>query len=233
MGSIARVAAGLAITELELATMAYVLCAIIIYGLWWNKPFNVERPLVVIIGTNLPDEMKQAWKSALLLRSKEFLMDTPLLYALTLLNPGGPRHTKKVAAAVYTTALVFSAVHLCAWNWEFPDAEAQFLWRVFASIACGASVFCMYSMYSMYTMGKKPFGSDNFEKAMVCLSCGRWDDLQWMPFLASCLAYVVSRLGLLGLTFYCFSAMPASVYEPLEWTRFLPHFHEVLLACFR
>jgi hypothetical protein len=32
---IARTSAGLPITELELATTAYVLSAVIMYGLWW------------------------------------------------------------------------------------------------------------------------------------------------------------------------------------------------------
>lgn len=45
--SIARVSVGLPITQLELATMALVVCALIMYASWWNKPFGVERMVIV------------------------------------------------------------------------------------------------------------------------------------------------------------------------------------------
>jgi hypothetical protein len=35
--------------------------------------------------------------------------------------------------------------------------------------------------------------------------------------------YVVARLGLIVLIFYCFCSMPAGVYETVHWTDFLPH----------
>ena len=38
------------------------------------------------------------------------------------------------------------------------------------------------------------------------------------------IVYIISRLGLIVLVFYCFSSMPASVYKTVDWTNFLPHF---------
>ena len=37
----------LAITQLELATMGFVGCALLMYILWWHKPFNVELPVTI------------------------------------------------------------------------------------------------------------------------------------------------------------------------------------------
>ncbi len=37
----------LAITQLELATMGFVCCALIMYILWWNKPFDVEHSVAI------------------------------------------------------------------------------------------------------------------------------------------------------------------------------------------
>ena len=37
----------LAITQLELATMGFVGCALIMYILWWNKPFDVEHSVAI------------------------------------------------------------------------------------------------------------------------------------------------------------------------------------------
>jgi hypothetical protein len=42
------VASGLSITQLELATMAFVACALIMYIFWWHKPFDVERSQVLV-----------------------------------------------------------------------------------------------------------------------------------------------------------------------------------------
>ncbi|KAK0732226.1 hypothetical protein B0H67DRAFT_464013, partial [Lasiosphaeris hirsuta] len=36
--SIARVYHDFGITQLELATMAFILCAFVMYIFWWNKP---------------------------------------------------------------------------------------------------------------------------------------------------------------------------------------------------
>jgi hypothetical protein len=40
---IVQTAVGLPITQLELATITFVVCALVMYLLWWDKPFNVER----------------------------------------------------------------------------------------------------------------------------------------------------------------------------------------------
>jgi hypothetical protein len=45
--SIARYSVGLPITELELATMALTFCALIMYILWWDKPFGVEHKVTI------------------------------------------------------------------------------------------------------------------------------------------------------------------------------------------
>lgn len=41
--SIARASQGLPITQLELSTIDFVICALIMYLLWWEKPFGVEQ----------------------------------------------------------------------------------------------------------------------------------------------------------------------------------------------
>ncbi|KAF8644301.1 hypothetical protein AX16_008560 [Volvariella volvacea WC 439] len=42
---IARHAQGLVLTEIELATLAFVALSVVTYGLWWDKPFNVGYPI--------------------------------------------------------------------------------------------------------------------------------------------------------------------------------------------
>ncbi|KAF4503072.1 hypothetical protein FAGAP_626 [Fusarium agapanthi] len=52
--SIARTAQGHAISQLELATLAFIPCALVMYILWWQKPFGIERRHVLL---RLPENM--------------------------------------------------------------------------------------------------------------------------------------------------------------------------------
>jgi hypothetical protein len=42
-----RVAQRLPLSLLELNTFAYAICTIIVYFIWWNKPLDIERPLLI------------------------------------------------------------------------------------------------------------------------------------------------------------------------------------------
>ncbi|KAL4936424.1 hypothetical protein BDV06DRAFT_93377 [Aspergillus oleicola] len=46
--SIARAAQGLPLTELELATLAFIPCAFVMYGFWWYKPFDSQRAFTLV-----------------------------------------------------------------------------------------------------------------------------------------------------------------------------------------
>ena len=42
--AVARTVSGLPLTLLEIHTVAHVICTFVIYGLWFQKPYNVNRP---------------------------------------------------------------------------------------------------------------------------------------------------------------------------------------------
>lgn len=199
--SIARVFAGLPITELELATMAYVLCAVIMYGFWWSKPFGAEDVIIVPRPARYRFFWEPHWsriKQVTDIRLGEFVFvgDTR--------KPAKPEDIFYFQQAVfYGVATAFAAVHLAAWNWEFPTEPTRIMWRVFG-IAATAAGPCSMAIFYSYS--------------------------QWMKvgFLGLtvivCVVYVVSRLGLIVLIFYSFSTMPAAVYETVEWTTYFPYF---------
>jgi hypothetical protein len=47
--TVARKASGLPVTLLELNTLAHVVCAVVLYVLWWDKPQDVKEPEVIRI----------------------------------------------------------------------------------------------------------------------------------------------------------------------------------------
>lgn len=48
--SVARVCQGVPISLLELNTVAHSLCALLIYLLWWDKPFDIGEPTLIVGG---------------------------------------------------------------------------------------------------------------------------------------------------------------------------------------
>ena len=114
------------ITELELATMAYVLCAVLMYAFWWHKPFGVEQITVI----ECKNEVKRGavthkWKRRHTLNNALFM-----LY--------DSRDSNLPVYIFYLITTAFSGVHFVAWNWTFPSIFARNLWRAFGIGATAA-----------------------------------------------------------------------------------------------
>lgn len=214
LSSIARVYHGYSITELELATMAFIVCALAMYFFWWNKPFGIEQRLVMVRVTGDPSPYSRpryteyqriddlSWKQFVDLMIRNDLMED------------GNITENYPTLALYLSGMAFSAVHVAAWNWTFPSRLIQILWRTSTVAAFGASFLPL---------------------ACVFLGiCYRWVSQDWLESAIAYLffgigyggvgIYVVARLVILFLTFYCFTAMPASAYEKVDWTGYIPHF---------
>jgi hypothetical protein len=277
-----RVSVGLPITQLELATMAFVVCALTMYLLWWNKPFGVESRTYIttvaydesvkrtiaerlykpykydnyLVNDNTiypeyfarelgfpgrgefvsKDELDKA-KHFVLKADREFHIqdltwnqfldlavpfELPSEYGLIPLlgimvgsvfgrpNSGQPNREPIVTLAFYATGTLFSAFHIAAWNWEFPSITVRMLWRIFAIAATSTYPFTLLYALMALLMSKTGTGSNELVSKII------------LSFVLA--IYVVSRIGLMVLIFYCFASMPAGVYETVDWLQFLPHF---------
>ncbi len=204
---IARAVQGLAITELELSTGAFVLCAFIMYLLWWEKPFDMERRIVVTGNTPCgqpacePIDRVGEW---------DLLDIDEGIYIQAFKDTGFTnfKYFSDILDSIFVGGVgaAFSAVHLVAWNWDFPSPLIRILWRAFALTAVVTSI--SLCLFLLLTKTDQPF-----IQGVVGLGGG-----------GCVLLYCASRLAILVLTLYCFSSMPASVYDQVDWVGFLPHF---------
>ncbi|RYP67005.1 hypothetical protein DL771_007501 [Monosporascus sp. 5C6A] len=144
VSSIARVHHGYAITELELATMAFIICALIMYIFWWNKPFGVEqRSLLVWVISSSDEPAPYGYVPGV--RLDPFKPDKRVSdldwddFKTLVLEFGVDHHLPSVA--LYLSGMAFSAVHVAAWNWEFPTPLIRTIWRAATLTALTAS--CM------------------------------------------------------------------------------------------
>lgn len=198
--SIARVSAGLPITELELATMAYVLCALIMYIFWWHKPFGVEHVTVIseVARENLRFGSK--WHRKPDVDSDEVL---ELFFGMV-------EEIKIQTVIFYGVATAFSATHLAAWNWEFSSPDVRILWRSFGLAATAAGPSTILCLFLILAIEKR--------------SGGNWGWAAMVTLIVSIIVYGISRLGLIVLIIYSFKSMPAGVYETVDWTNYFPFF---------
>jgi hypothetical protein len=207
--SIARVASGLSLSQLELATMAYIIPAAVMYGFWLEKPFGVEhvttlhRPSDKMSTDPVPSK-KTSWLD---------VMEN----AASL-----ERQFWKESATFYIVATLFSAFHLGAWNWEFTSPVARLLWRIFGVFATATSPYLVIVLVvgdkwvtfrratgkyvTLYLVGDKIVNS---------LSNG------WTMFFIMSL-YIISRCVLFVLIVYSLSSMPFGVYMTVDWTTYFP-----------
>jgi hypothetical protein len=112
---IGRWAQGLAVTTLELFTLGIVICAIITYSLSWEKPFDVQVPVVLIT----KDSILKEDRIDRLELSDTLDIEIPFLHKIGLL----------------AVCLGFGAIHVGGWNFHFPSMTEQLLWRI-SSVAC-------------------------------------------------------------------------------------------------
>jgi hypothetical protein len=219
-------------------TMAFVFCAIPTYLFWWYKPFDAERRHVIMChaSTILEHKHKSYQEGAdgyhfavlpitIHPGAKEIFPDEDDSRVddvntdgsddwLSLMFTYGYSHLARTMA-LYLVGAAFSAIHLGAWNWQFPSATIQLLWRVFGTISVASALACvpLVFMRRVYSKGWK-------NKLLAAV----FDRLVFGLFCLQYVVYFISRLVLLGLTFYCFTTMPTSVYEDVDWAGFLPHF---------
>jgi len=179
--------------------MAFVVCALIMYMLWWHKPFGVDRRTVLT--ASMYEDNTRLWGLVSVYRDTH-----------------RPDLTRKELTEIYfglekfTTGKLFSAFHIGAWNWEFPSPIVRTLWRTFALAATGTGPAAIF-LLSFYIVILEPKFPGDYAGAAIAIL-----------LLLLALIYIISRLALMVLIFYCFSSMPAGVYETVDWTKFLPHF---------
>ncbi|KAL8346490.1 hypothetical protein RB601_003822 [Gaeumannomyces tritici] len=193
---IARRAAGLHYSLLELVTISYVLCSAAMYALWWEKPYDAHN--VTILPIKNRGEVRYAvgeYRAVNL--TAQSLED---IYT-SLKSPGLLKHG---------TGVLFNGLHLLAWNWPFPDPNAWemgWLWRA-ASIA-STTVLPLWCLI-LRALDGMPLEQGLPQNVVFSL-------LSLFPLL-----YIICRLTIVGLVFYSVFSMPAGVYQTVQWTAYLP-----------
>lgn len=199
-----RLSQNKAITLLEVSTMAYVLCAIIMYGFWWNKPQDCTSPITIACTEDALGKASRStykdekWVEFLWAGRKSFLdfdtsgFDEWAISGSTLLIPA-----------------IFGAVHVSSWNITLPSQFELWMWRASALFCLiGPLVFILVTNLDLVNL-------ENLGNHLVFESV--------IPN-SLLVGYVIIRLFMIIEIFISLRALPASAYESVNWSTFLPHF---------
>lgn len=254
-----RAGQGLAITTLELSALAIVVCSIMTNICWLRKPAGVLTPIRLNCGMSMEEILTDAgfldqpWKQTPL----DFVDDLGPSWALNVqpfMNmPVGPherpmprfgndrlpnlngRHETILCFAT----LVYAAIHLAGWNFEFPTRLERILWRASSLFIFGnTAVFWLcetaaawhrkgrwqrffYRIFDPERMEEVEFA----RRERLAKKEPQQLPLAWEFWTITPLAitYAAARGYQIVEAFMGLRSLEPSAYVNVEWSNYIPH----------
>jgi hypothetical protein len=218
---LARVHQHLAVTELEIATLAFAVVNISIWLLWWNKPLDVQRQIVVG-PAKLPDSLPirpidALWAGRFLNAifgtsdSDEYnpLSSTSVssFWSLPMDEFDDLQGFLLPFAIEALVGTVFGAIHCAAWNAHFPTAVEMWMWRSCSSLIVAIPVIIVLATVLVSL-------TDRDEPVQAMLEIG---------FYVSISLYVIARLVLIILPLIASRSLPTGAFVDVNWSTYIPH----------
>ena len=129
---IGRTIQHLPISALELTTTVFVLNALLVYYLWWNKPLDVQVPTVVHVESKTDEELHE-WigtensKRTGIFTSKKDVITVDRVFNDSDFESGDYFGAVHAMAAI---TMLYGVLHCLAWNFCFPTVVERTLWRI-------------------------------------------------------------------------------------------------------
>ena len=196
---VSRLAHHQAVTLLEVSTMAYVMCALIAYGFWWNRPQNCAIPVIVDCSDGAMDKMSPSKYGV-----REGTMFEFICSGQHWIHENELIGMWKYALLFVLAPSVFGAVHIASWDIPHPTDIELWLWR-------GSIVACLVIPIL--------FALVVYLQATVILNHGL--SVACMHILV--LVYILVRTYMLVEDFLSLRALPSSVFDTVKWSSFVPH----------
>ena len=235
---ITRWSANIAVTQLEVSTVAFAICAIIIYVLSWEKPKGVNIPITIL---KIHDNGEKAHSLLSATLGTKLYISVHQERTMDFTLP----ETEATPWGLGITGVIFGGIHLAAWDFIFPTQIESILWRV-AAIYCTCAPIVVLLNWSrklnLYWRSPKftkarikaeiylanPSSFSSLQDLLVaCWRCSRlFFILFFFYFLAIhvfLLAYFVARLFLLVEMLRTLAYQPTSAYTG-TWTVNIPYF---------
>ncbi|KAF7369937.1 hypothetical protein MSAN_00623300 [Mycena sanguinolenta] len=216
--TLARAHQHLAITQLEATTLAFAVVNIFIWLLWWNKPLDVQWPIVV--GPPKQPDAETITLPVQLSRLERFWgliggypgniykplssVSVPSFWAV---NKGGSDEADFLLTLVGT---LFGAVHCAAWNAVFPTPAEMRIWRTSSVVITAIPGLGM--PFSLLDTSKRR------DLVLTVISV----IVSTIVVLGSPI-YIAARIILIVLPLVELRSLPASAFVDVNWSTYIPH----------
>ncbi|KAK3504784.1 hypothetical protein B0T13DRAFT_443895 [Neurospora crassa] len=117
-----------------------------------------------------------------------------------------PLPGKVYAVVLAVFSVLFSGIHIAAWNYDFPSVAEAWIWRG-GSVALTVSGFCTSFFYIIDTSVTVD------SPRAACLAI----------VLINTVMYPLIRTMMLGIALASFRKVPTRMYETPSWTQYWPH----------
>ena len=244
----------LPMSSFELSTLAFVFCTIPTFFFWRHKPLDADATITLRMESRIADILIQAKESASKpydLTPLDFVRPRPQTGLLTPFwlslrrlfgsGKGGsarpiqtfqntkrvpPRGLKPIEVTVGALiGLGYTGIHLAGWNFHFPLALEQMLWRI-ASAALVGIVLVYLIFIGIGTLIARVVARKFFDtEARTCLELLTLlpPSIQIPLFSAAVVGYGSARFYIFMEAFVSLRALPVGAYASVNWSNFIPH----------
>ena len=231
LSSITRGVSGLALTELEVSTLAFAMISLVLYILWWDKPQSVGIQVLIHPSLKLITNRASLEQQDEVLHAYD-LLATPLgIIARSQwrtqsrapsmwwtnseleLDLGTVESQRRIVLPSAIIGLFFGAVHCIAWKFYFPTMLERTLWRVCAvAVGIGPGLVLLLTIIFWFLVKRNIISKDLYFWLLMVLGL-------ILPYLA----FFTARTGLLVLSLTTLREIPSSAYQTVPWLSYIPH----------
>jgi hypothetical protein len=204
---IARAAKGLPVSELELATIAYIICLFTTYAFWWKKPQGVcTTTRVTCLNERRLKENLWGRTSASFHKSIKDEISSAF-------------EASGIGLAVFS--VVFGSIHVIAWNFSFPSSVERIMW-----ISCSLTITALPPLI-LISVRIEIIVRELYHSLGNLLSDGSrqlslFEGVGLLDWIAVYL-YAACRVFLIIEMFISLRSQPAALYQTVRWADYIPH----------
>ncbi|KAK0470442.1 uncharacterized protein EV420DRAFT_115020 [Desarmillaria tabescens] len=219
---LARVIQDLPIVPIEMSALAFSVLSIVLYMIWWYKPFDIQVHIVLPVGAKLDYADHEDREHVGLLRcindwyynvlvaiygcADDDTIPTietgvsEIYVADYIDNPSLPSTPAVLRwLAAWAVGALFGSMYLVDWSYEFPSNVERTLWRTSAIAITSIPLWFLVQGYSFF------FCPSHLS----------------MAFAATC--YITARICIIVLALMSLRCLlPAALVE-VSWTMYIPH----------
>lgn len=206
---VTRAAQSIPISTLEISTLSYVICSFITWGLWWNKPYDIEVPIRV------PCQKLDEYEQEEFKKIPEYGVDNNIppyrskFWHIHFAMERFPTYRDpSFKTGMLAISTVFGGIHLAAWSNILPSVAENWLWKacsLLSTLAAPALFFILRS-YGYFAPPEQNLA-------------GR---LSYYAAFGVAGLYVLVRLILTIEPFVALRSEPAGVYQQVKWVALIP-----------